>query len=763
VAGVYRLDDLGSFQFERLCETVTTSLGLDSVAWDGTADQLRSALVAAALHVPELGAVLEGPVLLAIVWSPPGETERTGSLAATLRFALLESALADRKPRALVALTNCPLTDGVRAQLEAELEADPDCHARHLVIATEQLACLLDSRADIRRALPSVLGLRELDDLVEGEAGAHSTGDVDAARQLARVFVPTRAYVRALDVLDRHRFVVLTGPPEMGKTAIARMIGLELLTEGWEFHECVRPDELWKVFDRGRRQVFVADDAFGSTEYRPEAAERWALDLYRVLHAMDERHRLIWTSRPAPLKAGLRRIHREHGVEHWPQPAEIEIAASDLEVEEKAVILFRHAKAAALPPAATALVKERGPAIVAHEHFTPERIRRFVSDRLPTLGDEPELTERAVLDEIREPTVAMAASLRALEPPYRTLLVSLLDVPPGPVPAREVATAARRHLGGGLPHAPNELVERLTDHFLAVVPPDAVTWVHPSWRDLVIDDLASDGDARRRFLGHCSIDGVLLALSTAGGAVGERNLPLLLEDGDWDALTGRVSELLLELDDPQIARLLASLEAAGRAFVRRRAGDDPAREVQALARYVLEHVAQRWARNNETIPLGLLEAWFTLAAQTPRAPDPPDVARTWSDLAPVARIDLHSRPSLVRFDDWLRLVAILLRWDPKAFAALNHGEQDELVAAFAYGVASELEAGESPETADLLAQCIGRIRQLRQLGWYSVAANRAWHAVRSDSVPERESSAPPRPPRREPAQAELVTRILADL
>src|SRR5207253_6174214 len=147
---------------------------------------------------------------------------------------------------------------------------------------------------------------------------------------LAHVFVPTRAYVRALDVLDRHRFVVLTGPPEMGKTATARMIGLELLTEGWEFHECVRPDELWKAFDRGRRQLFVADDAFGSTEYRPEAAERWALDLYRVLDAMDERHRLIWTSRPAPLKAGLRRIHREHGVEHWPQPAEIEIAASDL-------------------------------------------------------------------------------------------------------------------------------------------------------------------------------------------------------------------------------------------------------------------------------------------------------------------------------------------------------------------------------------------------------------------------------------------------
>jgi MoxR-like ATPase len=38
------------------------------------------------------------------------------------------------------------------------------------------------------------------------------------------VFVPTRAYRRALTVLDVHRFAVLTGPPAMGKTAIARII-----------------------------------------------------------------------------------------------------------------------------------------------------------------------------------------------------------------------------------------------------------------------------------------------------------------------------------------------------------------------------------------------------------------------------------------------------------------------------------------------------------------------------------------------------------
>src|SRR4029078_5451711 len=148
-------------------------------------------------------------------------------------------------------------------------------------------------------------------------------------------FVPTRAYERTLAVLERHHFAVLTGPPEMGKTAIARMIGLALMTEGYELHECMRPDDLWSRLARDRAQVFVADDAFGSTEYRPEAAERWALDLDRILRSMYESRWLLWTSRPAPLKAALRRIHREHCVELFPAPAQVQVDAACLEIAEK--------------------------------------------------------------------------------------------------------------------------------------------------------------------------------------------------------------------------------------------------------------------------------------------------------------------------------------------------------------------------------------------------------------------------------------------
>jgi hypothetical protein len=397
-------------------------------------------------------------------------------------------------------------------------------------VGARELAVFLDAEEALRLRVPFVLGIRDLDELIPRSVAERSTGDLAAARELAGVFVPTRAYRATLDVLGRYRFAVVTGPPEMGKTAIARMVGLAKLTAGWEFHECVRADELWERFDRDRPQLFVADDAFGSTEYRPDAAERWAVELDRVLRAMDERHWLIWTSRPAPLNAGLRRIHREHGVERFPAPAHVQVAAADLEVEEKALILFQHARSAPMDAALARRVRESGWTIVEHPHFTPERIRRFVAERLhapaATEGRDDRWLASVVAAEIREPTRAMAESLRALPAAYRAVLTAMVDTPPGPVNERTLASAARRHSDGGLERPSGELVDRLTDHFLRIVPPTSVTWVHPSWRDLVIDELAADADARRRFLARCTIDGLVLALSTGGGASGERALPL---------------------------------------------------------------------------------------------------------------------------------------------------------------------------------------------------------------------------------------------
>lgn len=415
------LEELGWLQFERLCELVLEAeAGVDPALWEGSAFDERRLVTDDPLTLA--GRELEPPVLVRCVWSR-GDDDRP------------------QPPRygSVVTFANRPLGGDV-------VYSEPE-----LLDAIRRLPAL-------RMKLPSVLALDAVEP--DPDALARSTVDEPAMRELAKVFVPTPAWQRSVAVLRAHHFLVLSGPPEMGKTAIARMLGLALLTEGWEVHECTRPEEIERRYDRERPQLFIADDAFGSTEYRADSAERWAANLDRILRATDERHWLVWTSRPAPLRAGLRRLHRERGGERFPQPAAVGVDASTLGPEEKTLILFRHARAAQLPPDKRDAVRRLGRRIVEHPHFTPERIRRFVARGVPEDGVERELSE---------PTEAMTASYRALDPDHRELLLAMLDSPPGPVAERDLAAALRRHSANGLPKPPVELVDRLADHFLRVI------------------------------------------------------------------------------------------------------------------------------------------------------------------------------------------------------------------------------------------------------------------------------------------------------
>jgi uncharacterized protein (DUF1778 family) len=641
VRSPFRLDELGSLEFQRLCVAL---LGLELGGFEQRSWGL-SLLAADGAPAHDL----EGPTLVLVVW------ERRGA-ASSIVHRSLRNVVADafavwqHPVRSLLLATNAAIEsvdvpDGVTAR----------------VLGPDRLWALFRSSPSARLRAPSALGVADLDVLVPAEVAQRSTTDIPGAAELAGVFVPTAAYAHALDVVERHHFAVLTGPPEMGKTAIARMIGLATLTNGWEVHECTRPDDLWARFDRGRRQVFIADDAFGSTEYRPEAAERWAVDLDRVLRSMDERHWLLWTSRPAPFKAGLRRLHREHGVERFPQPAEVGIDAAALDVTEKALILFRHAKHAGLSDAAVGAVRLNGWRIVGHEHFTPERIRRFVGSGLPAVTGADEIDVRAiVVAAIREPTEAMASSYRALAPEQRAVLLALLDVPPGPATERELTAAVRRHAPAGLAHPINETVDRLADHFLRHIQPCRVTWVHPSWRDLVIEELADDAEARRRFIGFAGVHGVLLALSTEGGARGERTLPLLASDRDWDAVADRIAVLVSDLDAPEVTVLLGALAEARAAAP---GEGDP------LATGVLGQLARTWDRSHAAIEIGLLQAWFALSAELTHPPSPPSPALTWFELVPTDSIDLET--DVPAFDDWTTLAELLAVHAPDALRTLR--------------------------------------------------------------------------------------------
>jgi hypothetical protein len=181
-----------------------------------------------------------------------------------------------------------------------------------------------------------------------------------------------------------------------------------------------------------------------------------------------------------------------------------------------------------------------------------------------------------------------------------------------------------------------------------------VDWVHPSWRDLVIDSLAKDRLARRSFLRRCGVDGAALALSGGGGSEGERERPLLRDDGDWDAFSDGLHQRCAELDEAEAVRLLQVLADAG-----------DGQELRALSELVLTRLA--WS--GKVLSVDAIGAWSVLAARLDARPEPPAVAMTWLELEPGGAP--RTPEEMERMADWLQLAELLQEHDPELLVGLG--------------------------------------------------------------------------------------------
>lgn len=249
-----------------------------------------------------------------------------------------------------------------------------------------------------------------------------------------------------------------------------------------------------------------------------------------------------------------------------------------------------------------------------------------------------------------------------------------------------------------------------------------MVWVHPTWRDLVIDRLGDDEEARRRFLSRCGAHGAALALSVGGGAEGERRLPLVRGDEDWDALSDRLHAVLPELEPQELVTVLRALRMAVGELASDRDGtqaqlrdrDRIRAELASLARIVLERAARTWDTAGEPIALPLLDAWLSLAAAVPDPPVAPALALTWAELLPARPPALDDTAEVQRLADWLVLYGMLRHLAPQLLGPFEPGaDQLRIVSDFLDEVASELPTGRSEPVLRALeaaADCLLEVR-----------------------------------------------------
>jgi hypothetical protein len=363
-----RLDDLGWYQFEWLIQTLLKSeLGLGVESWGGHRDHGCDAFTASPLSFPDKNSLSDGPFIFQAKFvenaNAAGAKNAPALLGAVSKEAeriLQRQEFGPRKdPRHYTLITNALLSPNVRESIhEIILKVLPAAEIH--VIGGGDICDLLDLHASLRRSFPQLLSIRDLDQLlsevVNREIIEKNKTAIGIAKDVAEVFVPTRAYHWAWSTLRDYHFIVLEGPPEVGKTAIAWMVALGQLLTGWQVVVCDDPSDFFTSLREGERQVFVADDAFGRTEYDPARGRKWENQLERVLKRVDANHWFVWTTRKHIFERALRDLDFQ-GATHFRKAGTI-VDAAHLSTKDKALMLYRHAKAAGLPNDAKQLLRQ---------------------------------------------------------------------------------------------------------------------------------------------------------------------------------------------------------------------------------------------------------------------------------------------------------------------------------------------------------------------------------------------------------------------
>lgn len=573
----YHIDDLGWHGFERLMQSLLKAvIGPGITNWSGYSDRGKDAYCPADLHFPERGTLSPGPFVFQVKFV-------AGANAAGARsFDALEKAVraevreirqrVERSqwmtPGSYVLVTNAPMTPTHKTAV-CDLLRDVAPNAAIYPLGATDVCDLLDAEPSIRRAHPEILGLGDLQELireaVHSSIHERSTAAIEEAEEISRVFVGTRAYERAYALLQDHNFVVLDGPPEMGKTAIARMIALTKIFEGWMAIECRGPDDFFRAMDRAESQVFVADDALGRTEYDVTLRREWEKDLPRVLLQTDDKHWLVWTSRRHILARALTEMDLSSRAKNFPHPSELIVDAASLSTEEKARMLYRHAKQAELGEGARVVARTYAEDIVESKFFTPERIRRFVDEALPEIASS--IDEKvATLDKlgplidnaIQSPTPRMRKAFAGLPVAHRDLLIDMLECDRY-CSFEKLSAIAKRRQRVVTEEALRAMVEDLTGTFLKETRYGVLNWIHPSYRDVVIDSVSGDAALQVEFLRKASVRGLRLAFSTEGGEAGKRNLPFLRSAASWDAAGKRLAALVQGPELPEALDIVHSI------------------------------------------------------------------------------------------------------------------------------------------------------------------------------------------------------------
>lgn len=271
-----------------------------------------------------------------------------------------------------------------------------------IVLGEEWFEARIDAEPILRRLVPRLYGIGDLSQIVDERARDQSLAILEQLQGYVDTFVSTKAYQEALTAIDQHNFVVLLGPPSVGKSSIAATICMtskieDEIKDVYVFSNADQFETHWNPLET--KCLYWFDDVFGATSLDHQALLKWTR-LFRSLNAaISKGNKVIFTSRNYIF------FEARDAIKQSDFPllfhSQVVINTSDLTQSERTMILYNHIKSGNISKERKTELKPFLSFAAEHPSFTPELARRLGSTYF---SSSLQISKKGINDFFENPT-----------------------------------------------------------------------------------------------------------------------------------------------------------------------------------------------------------------------------------------------------------------------------------------------------------------------------------------------------------------------